>query len=360
SRLMLIAPHPDDEALACSIILQHAVRAGVSIHVLYATDGDNNPWPQRVLERKWWLNAADRKRWGKLRRAEALTALHILGVHPSNASFLALPDQGLTDLLTTDCRSTLKHFAKSICDWSPTDLLIPSTHDTHPDHNALAVMLRLVLANLYPDESPMSVLTYAVHGKSRAFFDRAQELQQSKTETASKESAIRSHKTQLKLSRRRFLAYATRPERFLRLGSRESTPVDGPIRRIFRHADVLRIKFQLSAKPMGTTNATLFVLGHDVDGALRCVHMRVPLHSSATEIFGCHTNERFDVAQYRGNTFSGEFAIPVDIFSPAHALFVKLVRRSWFFDEAGWLESAPIVAETTPTRMAKTRSIGRN
>jgi hypothetical protein len=115
----------------------------------------------------------------------------------------------------------------------------------------------------------------------------------------------------------------------------------------------LRIKFQLSAKPMGTTKPMLFVLGHDVDAALRCVQMRAPLHSSAAEIFDCHTNERFDIAQYRGNTFSGEFAIPVDIFSPAHALFVKLARRSWFFDEAGWFESPPIVAETAPTRISR-------
>src|SRR5215469_15441345 len=99
SRLMLIAPHPDDEALACSIILQQAVRAGAAIRVVYVTDGDNNPWPQRVLERKWRLNAADRKRWGKLRRAEALAALHVLGVNALAARFLALPDQKLTTIL---------------------------------------------------------------------------------------------------------------------------------------------------------------------------------------------------------------------------------------------------------------------
>ena len=56
SRLMLIAPHPDDEALACSIILQRAVRANAAIRVVYVTDGDDNPWPQRVLERKWRLD----------------------------------------------------------------------------------------------------------------------------------------------------------------------------------------------------------------------------------------------------------------------------------------------------------------
>src|SRR5947207_9860693 len=119
SRLMLFAPHPDDEALACSIILQHAVRAGAAIRVVYATDGDDNPWPQRLIERKWHLDANDRKRWGKLRRAEALNALRVLGVRTFNVRFLGLPDQGLTNLLTRDCRAALDRFSAIIRDWSP-------------------------------------------------------------------------------------------------------------------------------------------------------------------------------------------------------------------------------------------------
>jgi len=144
SRLMMFAPHPDDESLACSIILQRAVRAGAAVRVVYATDGDDNPWPQRVLERKWRLNAADRKRWGELRRTEALAALRVLGLRPSSARFLALPDQKLTRLLTHDCKPALERFATIIAEWVPTHILVPSVADTHPDHNALAVMLRLV------------------------------------------------------------------------------------------------------------------------------------------------------------------------------------------------------------------------
>ena len=68
SRLMMFAPHPDDESLACSIPLQRAGRAEAAVRVVYVTDGDDNPWPQRLLERKWRLNAADHKRWGRLRR----------------------------------------------------------------------------------------------------------------------------------------------------------------------------------------------------------------------------------------------------------------------------------------------------
>ncbi len=97
---MLIAPHPDDEALACSIVLQRAVHAGAAIRVIYATDGDDNPWPQRVLERKWRLNATDRKRWGKLRRAEALEALGVLGVRAADAGFFALSHQKIYEMLS--------------------------------------------------------------------------------------------------------------------------------------------------------------------------------------------------------------------------------------------------------------------
>jgi LmbE family N-acetylglucosaminyl deacetylase len=173
SRLMLIAPHPDDEALACSIALQRAVAAGAKIRVVYATDGDDNPWPQRVLARKWHIDAADRKRWGKLRRSEALSALRVLGVEGRATEFLALPDQGLTNLLRTDCRPAVDRFAQIIRTWSPTHLLVPSILDTHPDHSALAVILRLALAEI---TAPVPIFSYAVHGKSVAFSAQAEPL----------------------------------------------------------------------------------------------------------------------------------------------------------------------------------------
>ena len=88
SQLMMFTPHPDDESLACSIPLQRAARAEAAVRVVYVTNGDDNPWPQRLLERKWRLNAADRKRWGRLRRAEALAALRALGFNDCPRTFL--------------------------------------------------------------------------------------------------------------------------------------------------------------------------------------------------------------------------------------------------------------------------------
>ena len=100
---------------------------------------------------------------------------------------------------------------------------------------------------------------------------------------------------------------------------------------------MLWLKLLLSVKPMRTAEASLFILGSDIAGNL-CGKMQLPIRSSRVQMFDCVTERDLDAAEYRGNTFAGELTIPINIFSPAHALFVKLERRSWFFDEAGWLE----------------------
>jgi len=341
---MLFAPHPDDEALACSNLLQRGVRAGAAIRVVYVTDGDDNPWPQRVLERKWRLNAADRRRWGRLRRTEAIAALRALGVSASAACFLALPDQKLTAMLVRDCQSALERFAAIIADWAPTDLVVPSISDTHPDHSALAVMLRLVLSESFLRRATnewMTIWSYAVHGRSRAFFNRAETIRHSEAETVIKLRAIRCHKTQLKLSSKRFLAYAHRPERLVKLGPDDMVITDGSIHSISRLPHSLRVEVRLSPKAMRMSEPTLFVLGHNEAGVLRCVAMRVPVRSSRVEILDPAYLSQVAVAQYRGDAFTGQLNVPLSGFSAARALFVKLERRSWFFDEAGWLEIPP-------------------
>jgi LmbE family N-acetylglucosaminyl deacetylase len=345
---MLFAPHPDDESLACSVILQRAVRAGAAIRVIYATDGDDNPWPQRVLERKWRLNATDRKRWGRLRRTEALAALRALGVNASAACFLGMPDQKLTASLTSDCRSTIERFAAIITDWAPTDLLVPSISDTHPDHSALAVMIRLALSESFFTSGvaeSMPIWSYAVHGRSPAFFDRAQTIRPSDIETATKLRAIGCHKTQLKLSRKRFLGYAARPERLAKLSGCDRSIADGSIASVSRILHSLRVEVRLSPKAMRASEPTLFVLGRDEGGALRRATMRLPARSCRVELLDSATLDPVAVARYRGNAFLGEVVVPVSIFSAAHAIFVKLERRSWFFDEAGWLELPPVPGE---------------
>src|SRR2546425_648865 len=62
SRLLLLAPHPDDEALAMGGLLQRAAAVGATIHVAFITDGEDNPWPQRAADRRWRIGPHERAR----------------------------------------------------------------------------------------------------------------------------------------------------------------------------------------------------------------------------------------------------------------------------------------------------------
>ena len=79
-RTMIIAPHPDDDVIAAGGLLQRVVAAGGDVSVVFVTDGENNPWPQRYMQRRWFLGSEDRAAWGAMRRREALCSLARLGV----------------------------------------------------------------------------------------------------------------------------------------------------------------------------------------------------------------------------------------------------------------------------------------
>ncbi|CAN5413630.1 hypothetical protein BH20VER3_BH20VER3_03400 [soil metagenome] len=350
SRVMLFAPHPDDESLAAGIYLQRAVAAGAAVQVIYATDGERNCWPQRVLERKVRISDNDRRRWGARRQAEALAALHILGVQPKNVEFLSLPDQGVTDLLLEGCHETLRRLAHTIRAWRPTHLLMPSAADTHPDHSGLAVLLEVVLDDFLALAQRITQLHYLVHGTSENFAREAHELDCLPLEKRTKRRAIVSHVTQVALSRRRFLAYAKRPERFAIGGGKTIRAGHGPIRSYLRGPGELRLEVAFTLKPLRKEGASLYLLGHDMFGGFRRLRTTLPGRSSKIDLIDCETDRIACVGRYQGDAFSAEIQLPLHGFDARRATFVKLDRRVWFFDEAGWIEIAPLFAPAALSR----------
>lgn len=212
SRLLVFAPHPDDESLACGVLLQHAVEAGAAVCVVYFTDGENNPWPQRYLSRRWRLNPRDRQRWAKLRRREALAALGVLGVPPEDARFLSWPDQGLARLFQSDSASVLAQLRYLIREWHPSVVVGPDIADRHTDHSTVGSLLSALFARGTTPFQDVRRWSYIVHGRDAEFLRDCKRLPQTPLQTDTKRRAIGCHQTQLMLSRRRFLSYAARPE----------------------------------------------------------------------------------------------------------------------------------------------------
>ena len=136
-RLLVLAPHMDDETLACGgTVLRHNDRQ--SIYCLFATDGAASPAP--LLP---WRGRAD-PGIVDIRRQEALAATSRLGIPESNLRFLGLPDGGLAGLLDR-LVSALEDAVHAI---RPQFVLAPFRFDVHPDHIALNRAARGVLREL--------------------------------------------------------------------------------------------------------------------------------------------------------------------------------------------------------------------
>ncbi len=96
TRLLVVAPHPDDETIATGGLIQQVLAAGGAVRIVLLTHGDNNPWPQRWLERRWRIDAEARQRWGARRYAEMLKALGRLGLGHDALQSIGWPDMGVT------------------------------------------------------------------------------------------------------------------------------------------------------------------------------------------------------------------------------------------------------------------------
>lgn len=214
TRLLVVAPHPDDETIATGLLIQQVLAAGGEVRILLLTAGDNNPWPQRWLERRVWIGAADRQRWGRRRHSELLQALQCLGVPTPALQTLGWPDMGVTDLLLQTTATAVSTVAAAIDRFRPGLIALPALDDRHPDHGSAHVLVRLALAGR---PHPPRLLAYLVHGHAR--YDGFIEIHGSAAQAANKRDALAAHRSQMALSSKRLRRLAAMPERYLDLSA---------------------------------------------------------------------------------------------------------------------------------------------
>ena len=204
TRLLVIAPHPDDEVLGAGGLMQRVHAAGGAVHVVYLTDGDGYPEGVKLEEHGKKPSAGNYRDYGRRRQREAHDALRALGLDEHDATFLRFPDGGLCKLTRTywsERRTAYRspytrrdrppisdtiipdteyrgedltqELARIIGDFRPTLILVPRKEDQHPDHCAAWYFVADALgdvARVHPELAP-DLVNYIVHYNNWPFDD---------------------------------------------------------------------------------------------------------------------------------------------------------------------------------------------
>jgi len=124
---LVIAPHPDDETLACGATILRLREQGVRVRLVLVTDGCASA--ARETMRPAQL--------ARLRQNEMQKAARLLGVPETDIVFLAYPD-GQAAAHRDQIKQDL---AAQIWLCSPEWIFAPYSHDAHPDHRAIGEAL---------------------------------------------------------------------------------------------------------------------------------------------------------------------------------------------------------------------------
>jgi len=192
-RIVIVAPHPDDDVLGAGGLIQQAVAAGADVRVIYFTNGDHNQIAFKLFKPALRLSAKQYIAFGNRRRAEAIAATKLLGLEEKRLTFLGYPDWGTLrmwrdyweegEVFTSDATRTnavpypadyaYEHryqpqnvatdFTSLLRRMKPTRVLVTHPADTNPDHRAAANFVRLALRELAKENIRPDLYFYVIH-----------------------------------------------------------------------------------------------------------------------------------------------------------------------------------------------------
>ena len=192
-RILIVAPHPDDEALSAGGLIQQACAKGAAVHIVYLTNGDHNQIAFKLYDLRLHLRPRQYLAFGELRQREAIAATALLGLSREQLTFLGYPDYGTLRMwrdywgecppfrsdatqaaavpyldafkygqpykpenVVADLRELFREFR-------PTKIIVTHPADTNPDHRAAANFVRLAVLQLGGQQTPPQIYYYIVH-----------------------------------------------------------------------------------------------------------------------------------------------------------------------------------------------------
>ena len=206
TRMLVVAPHPDDEVLAAGGLLQHLRAASGVLRVVYLTDGEGYREGVQVEDHVIAPTVSDYRAYGHQREHEARAVLRLLGFGAGSITFLGFPNGGLSRMMTTywsehrhayrspytrldrPSKSEIlvpntefrgedlsEELAQIIDDFAPTMILVPRKEDQHADHCAAWFFLADALGDVTRVHPGFDVdlINYIIHYYSWPFEDDA-------------------------------------------------------------------------------------------------------------------------------------------------------------------------------------------
>lgn len=187
-RILIVAPHIDDESIGAAGYAADAVANGAEVFVVFLTAGDCNRISARVVNHTLARpTASSFLSVGRARIAEAAVAMQLLGIPRDHYFVLGYPDRGLRAIVEspeTVVRSRATHentvpyddafapgspyrfdslmhdFEAVVEKTKPTLVIAPVEFDNHSDHAAAAVITDRALADMHVH---VARLGYLVH-----------------------------------------------------------------------------------------------------------------------------------------------------------------------------------------------------
>ncbi len=191
-RVLVLAPHPDDEVIGCGGVIQKAVAMGLPLRVVFLTCGDANEWSFLVYRKRPVVMPKAVRAMGVVRHDEALAAARVLGVATNQLVFLGYPDFGVLDIwnehwgVSPPYRSLLtrvtavpyasalrpgapykgEEILRDVTDvlreFRPTKIFVSHPADHNPEHRALYLFACVALWDLGQEMRP-EVHPYWIH-----------------------------------------------------------------------------------------------------------------------------------------------------------------------------------------------------
>jgi LmbE family N-acetylglucosaminyl deacetylase len=180
-RVLVVAPHNDDEMLTDSVLVKRLVSQGSQVYFAIITNGDGFTPDIMLSSKKLVLVGSDYIRLGQIRQRETLNGLALLGIPPDNIRFLGYPDRGCQEMLLYHWYTKAPYFdpwtrssvvpyensygdmpalageslfndIKKVLDEVAPDLIVmPHPYDENVDHAAVNAMMQFALRSLGMD-----------------------------------------------------------------------------------------------------------------------------------------------------------------------------------------------------------------